>query len=96
MGGPGREYFYAGRNWRGRAPYGDQPGGRYRIEVKAPAAGTTYFLHAIYVSLNPATPCPPAEVEEETASRVVVSLAKGKCRLAFAKQGPVKFEFLGR
>jgi len=96
VGGAGREYFYAGRNWRGRDRYGEQPGGIHRIEVKALPTQTTYFLHAFFVPVNPATPSPPAEIEEETAARVVVSLAGGKWRLAFSKRGPVKFEMLGK
>jgi len=64
--------------------------------VQAPLTKETYFLHAIFVPPSPAMPSPPAAVEQDTPESVIVSLAGGAYRLAFAKQGPVEFQMLSK
>jgi len=96
IGGPGKEYFYGGQNFGGIPPHDDQPGGSWRLEVQAPLTKETYFLHAMFVPQNPSIPSPPAAVEQDTPESVIVSLAGGAYRLAFAKQGPVEFQMLNK
>ena len=94
VGGAGMEFYYDGANHPyNTAPYGDQVGGKWRLEEAAPLQATSYFLNVFYAADGTVANMPNAELVSETADAVTLSLGDGTTLVTFNKTGAVDYTF---
>lgn len=89
VGGPGREFETAGRNYPPRKAYAPDEAGRWRIEVQPGAASARdYFLHLLSTSPAGSTEAPVARVRETPGEvRVAVEYGARRWEVVFARRG---------
>jgi len=90
VGGPGREFWVAGKNWPPGKDVRDDTG-RWRLEVSPGSpARRDYFLHVLYATSAADKAYPDAQVSEADTQVTVTVKHRGTAYVvSFSKEGPL-------